>query len=416
MISYDETGYYLYLPAAFIYKDLGKLAFNPEITAKYNLSNNAKWYAIYDQPKTGFKLNKYAVGTSVFQLPFFLIAHVFCCQKNPYPHDGYSMPYMMAIVFANLFWLVLGLAFLRKFLLRYFTDPVTAVTLILIALGTNLFFYTTFIHGMSHTYSFAAFSLLLFATERWYSTERKGFAILIGALLGLIMITRPTNIVVALVPLLWEYKDGILKDKIGFYRRQAGSILFATLAFTAFLMLQLSYWKYVTGDWVHFSYEGEGFDFLHAQIGNGLFSYRKGWFVFTPIAFLGVLGLLPLMLQNKRLALNIFIFLGVIVYVVFSWEAWWYGGSFGCRALIEALAIVAIPLAALIQWLFSKRKLWVDGFLVSVLTFCIYLNFFQSFQLMACQATWEFNNESFYWQTFLKYNVTDDDRKLLYQK
>lgn len=35
-ISWDVSGYYMYLPAALIYQDLKKLAFFPDIQRKYN--------------------------------------------------------------------------------------------------------------------------------------------------------------------------------------------------------------------------------------------------------------------------------------------------------------------------------------------------------------------------------------------
>mgnify|MGYP003593392854 CR=1 FL=1 len=46
----------------------------------------------------------------------------------------------------------------------------------------------------------------------------------------------------------------------------------------------------------------------------------------------------------------VFVFLLANVYVVSSWWCWWYGGSYGQRAFIESYAVLALPLAALIQW------------------------------------------------------------------
>ena len=95
MLGMDEAGYYIYLPATFIYHDVGHLAFYPQMEAKYNLSNGVKWYAIYDEPG-GFKLNKYPLGTAIFELPFFFAAHIVCLlQPATYPPDGYSAPYLL---------------------------------------------------------------------------------------------------------------------------------------------------------------------------------------------------------------------------------------------------------------------------------------------------------------------------------
>ena len=56
---------------------------------------------------------------------------------------------------SSLFWVMMGLFVLRRLLLRYFTPSATAITLVLIGLGTNLFFYTVHEGPMSHGYNFA---------------------------------------------------------------------------------------------------------------------------------------------------------------------------------------------------------------------------------------------------------------------
>ncbi len=412
-VNWDPSGYYLYLPAAFIYHDVGKLQFYPGITQKYSLNNHDISYGIYAQPE-GMKLNKYPVGTGLFELPFFLVAHWYCISLANTPHaiDGYSFPYMESVILAGVFWVIAGLYVLRRFLRRYFSEGATAVTLLLIAFGTNLYFYTVFNTGMSHPFSFALFCFLLSATDNWYRNEKKTNAILIGLLLGLIIIVRPTNAVVALLPLCWIY-TGTFVDRLRFYKRQFPTIVTAFIVFVSVLMLQLSYWKYVTGHWVYFSYQEEGFDFGSPEIWKGLFSYRKGWFVYTPVAFFGVLGLVLLAKKHKRLAALISVYLAVNIYIVFSWHQWSYGGSFGARPLIEAMAIVAIPLAILIEWLFSRNKIAITIGASFVFVFLMALNTFQSYQLTNSLTAWDFTNRAFYWRTFGKLKVTDEDRKLL---
>jgi len=44
----------------------------------------------------------------------------------------------------------------------------------------------------------------------------------------------------------------------------------------------------------------------------------------------------------------------VITYVFASWWAWWFGGAFGHRSYVEYYALLAIPLAGLIQKIFSS--------------------------------------------------------------
>ena len=49
----------------------------------------------------------------------------------------------------------------------------TAVALILVGLGTNLFFYTAHEGPMSHSYNFALITIFLYLVIRWYENPVK---------------------------------------------------------------------------------------------------------------------------------------------------------------------------------------------------------------------------------------------------
>lgn len=404
MIQMDSSGYYLYLPATIIYQDLGKLKFYPQIIEKYHLNNGYPTYGLFAQPATGLWVNKYAIGTCLFDLPFFLVAHFYCSTlDHEYPADGYSRPYLVSVVFAYLFWVLAGLFALRKLLARYFSDTATAITLLLLMFGTNLYYYTVFNIGMSHPFSFTLFSFLLYHTDNLYRTGKSKYIVWIGALLGLILIVRPTNILVAMLPLCWPYLFGKnFTDRLLFFRNRIPAIAIAAALFTLISLLLFGYLKYTSGNWLHFSYQGEYFDFLKPEIINGLFSYRKGWFLYTPVALLAVLGLIPLWRQNRHLAIILFAFITLNIYIVFSWCFWAYGGSFGCRALLESMAIMSLPLAAFVQFVFGRKSVLLKTTTTLVLFFFITLNVFQSYQLANNVILWDHTDKDAYWRTFGK--------------
>lgn len=414
MLGYDTAYYYLYLPATVIYKDPAKLAFYPAIVNKYNISGRNHTYELYPQATTGRLLNKYAVGVSICEFPLFLIAHWYAGITHAYDADGYSLPYRMAIVFSVLLWVMAGLYFLMKFLSAYFNDTITAITLLLLLFGTNLYFYTVMTIGMSHPFSFALCCMLLYFTDRTYTAGRPRFIVLTGLILGLIAIIRPTNILMALIPLLWPYKENDkYKNKAAFLRQQIPALAVSLILFISVVFVQLAYLKYMSGSWFHFSYEEEGFNFYSPQIINGLFSYRKGWFIYTPLALAAVSGIIPLAKKHRQMAVLISVYLGLTLYLVFSWHAWSYGGSFGCRPMIESLAILALPLGALLHVVYHQRsKLLRTGFSVLVIAFVL-LNAFQSYQIMYSIIPWDNNNGAYYWRTFGKLEVTAADKKLL---
>src|SRR4051812_27197102 len=76
-LAWDIAGYYLYLPASFIYKDIGPLAYYPRLDSAYKLSGDDKMFGIYDIPATGRRLDKFPAGVALFELPFFLTAHAY---------------------------------------------------------------------------------------------------------------------------------------------------------------------------------------------------------------------------------------------------------------------------------------------------------------------------------------------------
>ena len=71
-ISWDVSGYYFYLPALLIYKDLRKVEFRDSIVQQYEMSSGG--YQAYDH-ESGNRVMKYSAGMSLQYLPFFAIAH-----------------------------------------------------------------------------------------------------------------------------------------------------------------------------------------------------------------------------------------------------------------------------------------------------------------------------------------------------
>ncbi len=188
---------------------------------------------------------------------------------------------------------------------------------------------------------------------------------------------------------------------------------------TAFLvgMIQLTYWKLSSGNWLYYSYQDEGFEFTKSQIGNGLFSYKKGWFVYTPLALLGFIGCV-IVYRTVKLRFYLIPFLmyfSLSIYVLFSWRMWYYGGSFGSRVLIESLALLAFPIAAFSDFIFSQKQILLKWTFTMVFIFGISLNLFQSWQYHNSIIHWDSMNKAYYWRIFGKTKSSEEDRMLIKQ-
>lgn len=414
--KYDKSGYHLYMPALYIYNDVDRLDFYDYINARYEPSGNVvKYYALkfFDNGK---KLNKYSVGVAVLETPFFLIAHFINQTFLDYAADGYSYPYEWATIISNLIWTLIGLLILRRFLRRYFNDNITAITLAIIALGTNLYHYVVFSPGMSHAYSFCFFSILLFHTDNLYTRKRTASIYYLAITLGVIGLLRIPNLLVGIVPVLWGINSiATIKERLKFLSRRMRHIIAGIVVFLLVMGIQLGYWKYVTGQWIYNSYGEEGFVWTDPEILKGVFGFQKGWLVYSPLVTLALIGIYSMRKRFKALIPIYVIFLLLNLYVVFSWYQWWYGGGFGARPLIESLGVLALPLACFLEnflHVIKGKKILLLG-LGTVLIFFLGLNMFQSYQSYKNVIHWDHMTRAYYFRVFLKANKTAEDEQYL---
>jgi hypothetical protein len=173
----------------------------------------------------------------------------------------------------------------------------------------------------------------------------------------LIVVTRPTNAVLLLIPLgCWFTAAGSLTAGLDRLRAKPRFLL-AALAIAALpAAVQLAYWKCASGHWVLYSYGREGFNFLQPVIGKVLFSVEKGWFVYIPLAFVAVWGWLVARGKLAPFFPGIVLFAIINVWVVASWHDWGYGGSFSMRPLVESSPLFALGLAGALGQVRDHRR------------------------------------------------------------
>lgn len=392
IIESDVISYYAYLPAVFIYNDL-TLRFIDEYPYDYGMKF---WPSTTPE---GDYVIKTTMGMSFLYSPFFFIAHLLAGQFG-YEPTGFSVPYRFAISLSVLFYFALGLFLLRKLLLRHFSELPTAISLILVTWGTNLAWYATIEPGMTHVYSFTLFAFFVYLLERWFDKPTLVNSILLGLLSGLISLVRPTNALIGVLVLLWGVGSfGDFKNRIKWLL--ARWPLIAAMIFSAVVVWlpQLLYWKMQTGLYFFNSYGEEGFFFQSPQILNGLFSYRKGWLVYTPVMLFAIIGFFFLRRYAEGKTKAIFVFMVLNLYIVFSWWSWWYGGGYGARALIESYILLAFPLAAFVQWTFRLKGFKRAGFIITLALF-LFHSIFQTFQYYYGAIHWDSMGKTTYWASF----------------
>jgi hypothetical protein len=409
-LGWDVFGYYLYLPAHFIYGDLGGLGFVEKIMADYSPAGD--FHHATQQPD-GRWVMKYPLGMSLLYSPFFGIGHL-AAGGMGLPQDGFSAPYQFCISLGGWAYAILGLAILRAFLLAYFSDKVTAIVLATLVLATNYLNYTAYDGAMPHNALFTIYAAILWLTRRWH--ERPGLLLVaaIGALGGLAAIVRPTDLLILLVPMAWGVRGwASLGAKLRLLWERRADVALLALCTALVGSLQLIYWKAYSGHWLYYSYGEQGFYWSWPWLWSGLFSYRKGWFLYTPVMLLAVAGFFPLARRLPQLFLAALGLTLLMLYVVFSWEVWWYGGGFGARPLVQLYAVLSLPLGALWAWLLD-RKVWLG--LAALFSFlCMDLNLLMTWQTHAPNAGWsaEGMTKAYYWKIFGSANNRKAERKFL---
>ncbi len=375
----DAFGYYGYLPAVFIYQDLQHDFIHP-VWEKYYTEiswNNPK--DLYMVKFKGKEVNKYPPGVAYYLTPFFLTAHVVALISG-LEADGYSSIYMIFICIGAVFWQYLFLKLLNNIFKFYNLSGLSFLfTAIFLAFGSNLLFYTLQFSAYSHLYSLFSITLFFFGGIHFFNKNSlkpsaKYFALMI---LGFVMalITRNVNgICILLLPCMgFEIRElpgylKVLKNKIAL----TGLALSLCILFSMFF-----FWHFNTGYWLIDSYPNESFNWSKPQIIKSLFSPHKGWFFYTPVAALGIIGLF---FANKIIRNNLILLLCLVIYITSSWGSWDYGSGFSLRAYIDWYLIIGIGIGFLITKAQFKNIFF--GIVISVGIIFSALNVLFSVQFM----------------------------------
>ena len=482
-INWDGYGYYAYLPGIFIYGDVENYAFAEQHFEDYDVSSD-----IYQLNPTenGGRFPIYNIGLAVIWTPAFLITHGIVSATGIAPADGMSYPYQLMVVLMGLLFAFLGLLYLRRFLALYFSDFVVGLTLLAVGLGTNIFYYIVEKPDMTHGYLFALYAVFLYIFAKVVKTESLIDAasatsstppapaspptpassplspgegpgerlraerasqstppptpnyslptthyLLLGLLAGLMCLVRSSEIVLFAIPAFYGLKDWpSLKRN---FLRTLPIFLIGLVVFS----IQLVYYKVGTGSWWQDGYAGLGFDWFEPHLLDGLFSYRRGWLVYTPIMLFAFVGVFRL---PKKWILPVMVFLLGNLYLLFSWHIWWYGNTFGSRPVTQSYALLALPLAAFLAWLLGAvpssgnassgsrvslgeganagakevkgHRSWRTFTPLLLLPF-ILLNLFQHWQYNQRIIPLDFTTGTYYWQVFGKTKLDKKDRVYL---
>jgi hypothetical protein len=416
IISWDVYGYYLYLPTTFIYHDLGMINDGIILDLMDQYKSSATFYQGMKMPEGNYVM-KYSMGMALLYAPLFFLGWLGALLFD-YPVDGFSIPFQYALFYGSICYSLVGIWYSAKVLNYFFDWKIASLVLGLIVLGTNYMVHVTMYgqNAMSQNYLFTGYALVLWLTIKWHKRFYWKYSIGLSIVISLMVLSRPTEIVVLAIPVLWGiFNKETLYSKLESllkYRNQVFMFLGVMLFIGAF---QFVYWKIYAGKFLFDSYggnAGEGLELLSPFTKQFLFSFRKGWLVYTPLMIVAIIGFYGMYKKNRSIFFAIITYFILNLYLVSSWSNWWYAQSFSQRAMVSSYPIMAIGLGYFLVWLFEQRTI-VKSVWYSILVLILGLNIFQTIQFDKGVIHADRMTKDYYYASFGKLQVTNEDRKLL---
>jgi hypothetical protein len=313
---------------------------------------------------TGRQTSPFPVGYSIMAIPFLAVGTAVDAMAGN-PADGFSRYAILFYCLTNVVLTGLGLVALFAFFYQVASSwegvPQARANMAALAatgavfLGTSVGYYA--FSEMSHAATFASGSIFL--AWWWKVRERddlKSWAIL-GLFGGLLAISRWQDIFFAGAPLLFDLMSGWQAIRRRIWSRM---IYGAAIAFC--WIPQVTEWKFMFGKYLTVP-QGSIFVFPPPLIPNVLFSSEHGWFTWTPLALIGLLGLIAAAIGNARAFLPWIVVVALQVSLIASIPHTWHSGpSFGNRYMTSSAPIVGLGLL----FLFCRsarffRILWVTA-------------------------------------------------------
>jgi len=294
--------------------------------------------------------NVFSVGPALLWSPFYAAAHAYVAWESwrgreTHEMTGHSLPYRRSTALGTVTVVIVGASLLCAAMI-----PMVGLEFALLAvcgaiLASPVLYYTFAVPAMSHGVSFGVAAALVWAWIRARTTPSLRTWTVVGGLLGLVTLCRWQAAVYGLLvlPLAIEgLRRGTVRPKWLLAGMAAGALAFAP---------QVIAWKILFDQWLLIP-QGRGFlDFSSANWSATLFSANHGFFNWTPLMFLGFLGLVLGLRKDRMLFGGALLVVAATVWVngsvpPYDWAA---GDAFGARRYSLVVPLVALGLGIAIE-------------------------------------------------------------------
>jgi hypothetical protein len=377
-LASDCEEYSLYLRAVFIHGTFE----NIPVWTKNQLSTF---------PNNNKLATRFTYGVALMELPFFAIAQLSRKIQGYDTKAPFSNDFSVMMLVSGCFYMTLGLFFVYRSLIRQFQNKKAVYwTIAILYFGSSLLNYGIREPTMSHIYTFCLVAAIInILPSFWQKKQLIKRILLMGFLVSLVILTRPTNFLIAIVVLLYDINSiSDLKNRFTLIIQQRNRLCLIPLIGILMAIPQMAYWHYLSGKWLINLYSEihhAVFKWSTPHFYDVLFHPCNGFLYYTPIMCFTLLGMSWLAIRNKfngRLYLIIFL---TTFYLSASWCMWWFGHAYGHRPFVDYYPLMAFGLAYYINELYKTKMQWFKYLNFSIFAFLMFVNF-------------RFTIVPFYWQ------------------
>jgi hypothetical protein len=307
--------------------------------------------------EAGRRRNFTPIGMALLWAPFFAAGHAGALITGA-PADGFSQPYITAVTVGSAVYGLLALFIARAIVRRAIGEaPWTPVILVLV--GSPLVFYMYVSPGFSHAGSAFAVSLFLYAWLRVRTHWSPAGAAALGAAAALMTMVREQDAFFVAGPTV-DFLRWTWSSRTADPHRAPKALRAACAGIAAGLFAylpQLAAYNALNGHPGPTRDVARKMTWTAPHIVEVLWSREHGLFFWTPLALVGILGLVWLAAGRFRGGNAEARWIGAVAllmcllqaYVSGSVESWTVAGSFGQRRFVALTPLLALGLAVCVR-------------------------------------------------------------------
>ena len=282
--------------------------------------------------------NAHPIGPALLWAPFYLAADVVVRLRGGTP-DGWNSLYLDAVAVGSVLYGWVGLVFIYLVARSVGRGPALLAALGL-AFGTFIFWYLAFAPTMAHAMAFGAASLFVWL---WLRPDLNGTrrALLLGAAAGLAALTRWSSALLVVLPVVEALPRLRKGDE---WRALAREGLAGAAAFLLVFSPQMIVWARLYGSPLTIP-QGARFVSGNPAWDGVLFSPHHGLFSWSPLLYVGAIGLVLYTWRERWRGLAALVFLLALTRTNAGVGDWWGGAAFGGRRFDAALPLFGLGLA-----------------------------------------------------------------------